>query len=666
MRTILLQGVQSIAGTFLASYLLKQEGTRLVLLFAEDQLMTRQEVEARLKLTLEKIATCSGQVSSADLGPRLRWATYKEVEAHADIWGHSPPIGEAWCVTEGLTTAELKSLPTFIEQARQLCVSAFNLVVLINETTKRSYVRMRAGLEQDLVKQIVDACSRLDIPFRIFETSLLLDESAINQDWEKVDSFGLAAISDLRSEIEGRLPSYFDYQSLRIRLPKDAEADFIRPQDAVASMLQISAEQQAINATVGLIGHKPTAIAEICDYIQQVSGTTLLFAAEDFVLNDVDELFRQLLSEASTGLSDHLCRQSQSLSDSGCRTVILKSASSGEIEAAVSRCWQALAKKQAKFAKSCNVMPEGFVFKSLNIAGSTLRYATNNGIGPVVLILNALGQGLQYWYPLSGLLSRHYRVIVWETRGLDPQSASCLFDDQVRDVEAVIKQEACRAVQMICWCTAPKTAIRYARLHPEHVTSLVLLNSTFKGKGLLNELDTDYERNLESLTRVLVANKGMVTSIMRSLQTVSEETDIDQREADDPYALADRAISLPNLALRTCLVAPFQSEASTLRYADQLIDFWRQDAFPALRELTLPILFLASSNDAVASPDMSRRGADEAQCAMYQELAKAGHHAFYERPRAVAERIHDFFLQHAFEAHEAHPALMPEPATAAR
>src|SRR5262249_21941293 len=75
--------------------------------------------------------------------------------------------------------------------------------------------------------------------------------------------------------------------------------------------------------------------------------------------------------------------------------------------------------------------------KSVGRGGAELIYfAGGSGKTPIVL-MNALGQGLHYWYRLIDILTRRHRILIWEPRGSDgtqPLGVS----DQVDDVEAVL------------------------------------------------------------------------------------------------------------------------------------------------------------------------------------------------------------------------------------
>ena len=78
---------------------------------------------------------------------------------------------------------------------------------------------------------------------------------------------------------------------------------------------------------------------------------------------------------------------------------------------------------------------------------------------------------------------------------------------QVDDLDAVLQQENLQACHLLSWCTGGKVAVEFHLRRPSVVRSMVLLNNTLKCDGGSEELDSPYERNMETLCRMLVRSR---------------------------------------------------------------------------------------------------------------------------------------------------------------
>ena len=89
-----------------------------------------------------------------------------------------------------------------------------------------------------------------------------------------------------------------------------------------------------------------------------------------------------------------------------------------------------------------------------------LTYRRGGSFGPPLVLLNALGQGLEPWSRLLSQLSPR-RVLIWEMRGAGGPLHPCLLDQHADDLAAIRQHESAQACHLVGWCTGAKVALRH-------------------------------------------------------------------------------------------------------------------------------------------------------------------------------------------------------------
>jgi pimeloyl-ACP methyl ester carboxylesterase len=260
--------------------------------------------------------------------------------------------------------------------------------------------------------------------------------------------------------------------------------------------------------------------------------------------------------------------------------------------------------------------------------------------GPVLAIVNALGQPFQYWLRLLDRLMDRYRVITWETRGaLSPVPLT--IEDQASDLAAILHNENIDVCHLLGWCTGGKTAMAFALRQPGAVLSLLLLNCGFRCKTTPREYETDYERNLESLMQITCKYPEKAPMVMQLLQQTGagKAQPVDEM---DSRLRAINALASINLELRPYLLSPFQNEKSTLNYAHQALDFWSWDTLAHAGHLAMPVLVIGGEYDKIASPQMAKAIVPLFPNGRYVEVKGATHYSQYDHPDTITALITDF------------------------
>jgi pimeloyl-ACP methyl ester carboxylesterase len=436
----------------------------------------------------------------------------------------------------------------------------------------------------------------------------------------------LTELHDFKSEIEERIATYFDFHALRCLTPAGHGLDLVDADDGASGTTK--AWGMLDSADRGFLAEDSAQrrFAEFCEQAGEAFGISLLAVDRSELLNPVDRLFQERIERiaaavVSSGPTDsaHLARLDRD----------------ARVDA-MTRMRQRLDSLRAERNRRRASLLAGLKPRTIEQCPGLAYLAAGEGDTPVVLI-NALGQGLACWARLFDALSRNQRVVIWEPRGVHSGS-DFTIEDHVSDLERILDREAASRCRLVAWCTGPKVALELCRRRPTAVESMVFLNPSLKGPGLSNELDTAYERTLQQLCALVSRRPDMAAFVRDALRdSIGRRAEAD--EANFPVA----AVAAMNADLLECVLDPFRTEASTVSYCRQLLDFWSHDAAASAAGTAIPVLLVAAEFDDVASPAMAKAARDLTRATDYAEIRGATHYCLYDRPEMVADLIEGFF-----------------------
>lgn len=269
---------------------------------------------------------------------------------------------------------------------------------------------------------------------------------------------------------------------------------------------------------------------------------------------------------------------------------------------------------------------------------------------PPVVIVNALGQGIEPWRRLLAVLARRRRVVLWHPPLRGPWSVEDgrPLGRAVDALAAMLAEQNARPCHLVGWCTGPKMVLELHRRDPGVARSLVFLNGTFHRLDERDPAATSYEAQLERLARTIDAHPGVASTMGEYFATVVEReaAELARDLARYPAAegLAERLLAAVPETLHGAVVAPFGEQERLIAYARGVLDFLRSDAgSDGLAEVSVPLLSVSGPFDAVASPEVARRVAGRVPGGRHVELAGAGHYAIHDRAVEVAELLEGFF-----------------------
>lgn len=249
--------------------------------------------------------------------------------------------------------------------------------------------------------------------------------------------------------------------------------------------------------------------------------------------------------------------------------------------------------------------------------------------GPTLVVVNALGQGLDLLARLLDRLRERHRVVTWRLLGVEAGDRPRDLDGHLDDLDDVIAHAGGGRVHLVGWCAGAKIATAYQRRHPGSVASAVFLNGAFRQDGRWAELDLGYERNLDLVVRAVADDPGKADRLVGLF-------------GGGGAGAGAAPLDVLSTVLRDEVLRPFRTPEALVRYARQLRELWAVDTASDAPRVDVPVLFIGAERDAVSSPRRAMRAAGLFPRARYAELALAGHYAQHDRPGLVADLIADF------------------------
>jgi len=622
MRNIVIHGIEGCLGSHFAAQCLSASADRVFYLSDPASGIATEQVSA----LVAHVVPQQDEKPQQEMVNRLQSA-----DAHSSV-----DPAELWYF---LNAEAPENSPETLDRLFAICarigIAEFNFVCC-DDADQDSAAQAR-------YQEVDKRCKEQNITYRTFSTSLILgrEHSALKQ--RSALSRFLLALHSLKAEIEERSPQYFDYQALRFAVQANAGVNLIPAGMAAELLLKISRAEGTANSHFRIASPQKTPLSALFECISIAYGISLLPVGDAKSLNAIDQIFQERLSNSgaifkhgTSGSSESEAYRIAGISPD--RALFEEEACITLLESLRKDEDKALASRRRRARELANKLER----KTVHRNGSELTYYVAGTAGVPIVVLNALGQGLEYWYRLLDNLIEDHRVIIWEPRGVVAPPPPFELPQQVDDLDAVLQQENLQACHLVSWCTGGKVAVEFHLRRPSVVRSMVLLNNTLKCDGGSEELDSPYERNMETLCRMLVRKPAMAASVMNTLNSRDEENETEMLENGGEQLSVD-VLSLMNADLKSYVLAPFRTQETTVNYAHQLVDFWKYDVRPKLSQATMPVLLMSAEYDQVATPSASFEAAALFPNARHIHVKGATHYCLYDRPEFVADMLKEFF-----------------------
>jgi pimeloyl-ACP methyl ester carboxylesterase len=643
MSNVIIQGIDSLPGSYFAARYLQTCRDRIFYFAGADHGAAEGET-----IDLVMYASCrAAETTEIVLGRQEVESRLRRIAEDTDA--RTADIAAAWYFAgPTLTQNQRGTVERLLLACDRFDIQQFNLVEFdVIGISAESNRKQPAGSEAQArmsVHEIARFCKERHISCRVFQTSLVVGSGHPALEQSGIFSVFASALHSLKSEIEERAPQYFDFRTLRCCAHANATVNLIPAARVADLLLSISRKETTRDASFSIVNPGNTNFSDLCERIGVAYGLGLL-CVEDFTsLNAIDRAFHERLA----GLEKCFAREDLTPPNTEAYGVIdLSPEGAAFDEDEQIALFESLRRDQdqALASRRCRAaeLPSRLGRQTITSNGSELNYHVGGSEGDAVVVLNALGQGLEYWYRLLDNLIDSHRIIIWEPRGTTAPPPPFGLAEQVNDLDAILQHEGIESAHLIGWCTGPKVAVDFYLRRPSAVRAMVFLNGTFKCDGSPEELNSPYEQNVESLLRMLVKKPAMATMVRKTFQAPAETNETDLFQGVDGEEASVSVLSLMNTHLKASVLAPFKTEQTTLNYAHQLIDFWSHDVRPQASEIKVPVLLIVAEYDQVATPAGSNVACDLFPNAHYLYLRGATHYCLYDRPEFLAGVLKPFF-----------------------
>ncbi|MBZ5523787.1 MAG: alpha/beta hydrolase [Acidobacteriia bacterium] len=648
MANILIAGSDGLLGSQLAGRFLATSEHHVFWLIDEISFAGADELTSLVHRVYRKNVADPSQASGPEaLNARFTLApwSHKGIDAGPKNIRNMIPAEEVWFIggenTEDILNAQtiLKQLQDLLSLLPMLGARVFNCVSSIYARNESGSAKGICGtIEEEVARQ----CRMHSVGYRVFHTSSLVGEDHIRSGSGGHDVRQLlAALDDVIGEVQERLPEYFDFQALRLLARQDAVVNLIPMDRAVDIMLRLAQQEGALGSCHSIGSPQNMPVKNLCRMLGKIYGANLTMVTDAQQLNGIDRLLAQRFS--AQGAAFGQSATTAFLESLGRAGVAPESVTLDD------KAWQKLFKairekqKSDRAARNARAveLSKKLAPRTIDRKGDPLTYFVAGTEGDYVLILNALGQGLDFWYRLIDQLMRRHRVIIWETRGLEWDTGALKLSDHVEDIHAILQQEQVAACHLVGWCTGPQAAAEFYFRWPEAVLSMVFLNSAFRLSDHL-DLETIYANNLVKLCNTLRDHPEMAPSVMRSL-SAPPANDINLMDETDSHNTAKQVLTLTNVDLRTKVLAPYRTVKTTLNYSRQILDLISNPTVDQAARVDPSILIMSCEFDLVAAPAKSREAALRFPRNKLVELPGATHYSIYDRTEMVATMLLRFF-----------------------
>lgn len=265
-----------------------------------------------------------------------------------------------------------------------------------------------------------------------------------------------------------------------------------------------------------------------------------------------------------------------------------------------------------------------------------------------VLLANGLGGRLYSWKPLIEALSKQYRFITWDYRGLfgSPCDTVCRMSvrDHAEDGLEILDAEGVRKAVWVGWSMGVQVALEAASIAQNRFAGLVLLNGTY-GHVFSSAMQPGVRLPLlpRYMHEVLefVRGKPFIAHLLARMSNAGTYATLGLFW----LMLGRRAIELrPMLEQYTNDVYKPENFGNFLRLFQELD---AHSAYHHLPRLRLPALVVSGKFDILTPPYQSREIARRLRGAEHLHIRNGSHFVLIERPSKVLPRIERFLRERA-------------------
>ncbi|MBN1944390.1 MAG: alpha/beta hydrolase [Bradymonadales bacterium] len=272
--------------------------------------------------------------------------------------------------------------------------------------------------------------------------------------------------------------------------------------------------------------------------------------------------------------------------------------------------------------------------------GTEITYQVGGTSGRWLVVANGYGGTFCAWREVFDRLQQHYRLLLWDYRGLfssrAPEDRTRLrIEDNCRDLDLLMECEGIERMVLAGWSVGVQVALEQYRRRPEKIEALILINGAH-GRVLHRSLDG---RLAGLLLPPLVGQAEWMAPWINRLVLPPLRRLARTRWAPRLISLAGFVNGQPETfqeALQRILTLDAGVFARMVRYADQ------HDTEDLLSAVAVPTLVTSGSRDRITRPKIAKHIGNRIPGAVHVEFPGGTHYSVMEFPDQVAAQIHRF------------------------
>jgi pimeloyl-ACP methyl ester carboxylesterase len=473
---------------------------------------------------------------------------------------------------------------------------------------------------------MADWASSVGCQFRVIGTSALLDHELPLHDSDEVGiARVLAGVQESIRDLRERAPAYLDDYGMHSYGRQEPLVECAAAAGVAAQIIRCATSADTHGRVISIPSDARITLQGLYTLLGTTLGVNLVLVGNRSRLNTLDRALQQRIGDLEQvfDISIGSVNDAAAVAALVQEVLVTRSTRIDQDRHEADTIWQTLERR------------------TIDRDDRPLEYLVG-GDGPPLIMINALGQGLKYWSRLLPLLACQHRVMIWQPRGLECDGAMTL-EEQVADLEAIILTEHMTPAVLVGWCTGPKVAAAFCARRPDDVSAMIFLNPSFKCSSAPAQPDTDYERTIEPICRMVVQRPALAAAIRAALDKAVIPA---ARAADESeFERAEVVAAGLHPQLSNEVRVPFRSAQTFLRYAQQVVAFWDVDTRQRAAELQVPVLIVTGECDRVASPHGASAVAPMFPKSRLVELQGISHYGLYDRPELIASLIMDFLRE---------------------
>lgn len=252
--------------------------------------------------------------------------------------------------------------------------------------------------------------------------------------------------------------------------------------------------------------------------------------------------------------------------------------------------------------------------KSVHVNESEITYFTA-GAGEAILIINAYGVKVDVWRNILYELSRKYKVIISEIRGvreyekpLFSENKAMGLYDQVDDLCAIIDNEKDKSIHIISWCSGAKQAIMIDNMKKYNIISQTIIAGEYAPYSGSKMHHSKFRKSVQEIYSLVkdndrifdfymnIINQNLFTNQISYAQDIKEKT---------PVAIEEFLFSIIPNKVRPYILYVFESKELMRNFLAMCVEYYQHTIEGEIEKIETPVLLLSAERDQTASPEQS-------------------------------------------------------------